>query len=479
MLFWADTVNVTVHNGIGVKRDVGGGVKKKPSAAGYRRPEIVVDASIAIGGRRHRVGAIIGCPRGGPGGPPGGPPGAGRSAAKKRQARQPSARPAPIVRTTASSARTPAIGFDPPLITFPHKMCARRKLKVGSDCSGWASEVHALRLLGLGDAVDHRFACDIVEASKQIIFQNCRPKVWYDDCLARDNRHASTPTVDIYVAGFPCQPYSAAGKNKGMKDSRADVFSGVLDYIRHRLPTIFVLENVKNLISKTHVDMFEHIMVQLGSIKDKAGNSIYDVNWKVFNSQDFGVPQHRERLYIIGIRRSAVTMRMPFTHTFVGLVDTSRMPAPPIFEFLRQIRDSRETIEECIKQDIQRFCQTAKRNLRNAMAEVKAANIDPSKADIVVDLGNGRRDVVNMVHNHCPTITRTRGGREDFYLISRAGRLTVVDFFKLQGLDPAMLNLTDIRTSDLGHLAGNAMTIPVLAAVLRSALLFTGLAYDV
>jgi hypothetical protein len=119
------------------------------------------------------------------------------------------------------------------------------------------------------------------------------------------------------------------------------------------------------------------------------------------------------------------------------------------------------------------------RNLRKAMAEVKAANIDPSKAGIVVDLGNGRRDVVNMVHNHCPTITRTRGGREDFYLISAAGRLTMVDFFKLQGLDPVKVAMDDIRYSALGHLAGNAMTIPVLAAVLRAALLFTGLAYDI
>jgi DNA-cytosine methyltransferase len=478
MLFWAETVNVTVSNGTGVKRDVRGGVKKKPAC--HRRPAIGGDPRPSVDfGNGEKFGAIISCPPGGSHGPGGPPGGAGRSASKKRQDRRPSAKPAlgtvdsfGILRTTTSLPR------NPPLITFPHQMRANRKIRVGSDCSGWASEVHALRLLGLGSAIDHRFACDIVEASKTIIFKNCRPKIWYDDCLARDNRHSSTPTVDIYVAGFPCQPYSAAGKNKGMTDSRADVFSGVLDYIRHRLPTIFVLENVKNLTSKTHKATFDHITDQLMSITDKAGKYAYSVDWKVFNSQDFGVPQHRERLYIIGIRRSAFTLGTRQS-TLIELVDSSRKPAPPLAQFLGLLRLPRKTIEACISQDIQRFSQTAKRNLRNAMAEVKASNIDPSRADIVVDLGNGRRDVVNMVHNHCPTITRTRGGREDFYLISAAGRLTMTDFFKLQGLDPQKIDMDGIRYSALGHLAGNAMTIPVLAAVLRAALLYTGLAYDI
>ena len=466
------------------KRDVGGVVKKKPAC--HRRPAT---------GDSDKIGSICSCPPGGsdhwplcfdsaPSGPGGPPGGAGRSASKKRQDRRPSAKPAPIVRTKASSApaiKNLATAFHHKIITLPHKMrtnSGHRVIKVGSDCSGWASEVHALHLLGLGNAIDHRFACDIFSASKTIIFNNCQPKIWYDDCLARDNRHSSTPTVDVYVAGFPCQPYSAAGKNQGMNDSRADVFSGVLDYIRHRLPTIYILENVKNLTSKTHKATFDNILDQLKSVMDSSGNLAYDIHWKVYNSQDFGVPQHRERLYIVGLRKSAITKKMQNAN-FIELVLSSRQPAPPLSKFLGFDRVDRTTIEVCIKQDIQRFSQTAKRNLRKAMAEVKAANIDPSKADIVVDLGNGRRDVVNMVHNHCPTITRTRGGSADFYLISQAFRLNFLHYFKLQGLDPDTIDMGGIRDSQLGQLAGNAMTIPVLAAVLRAALLFTGLAHDV
>ena len=146
-----------------MKRDVRGGVKKKPAC--HRRPTV-------------DFGAVITCPPGGSDGPRGPHGGAGRSSSKKRQDRRPSApQSVPIVRTKTSSAPAPAIGIDPPLITFPHQMRANRKIRVGSDCSGWASEVHALRLLGLGSAIDHQFACDIIESSKKIIFNNCRPKI--------------------------------------------------------------------------------------------------------------------------------------------------------------------------------------------------------------------------------------------------------------------------------------------------------------
>jgi site-specific DNA-cytosine methylase len=116
-------------------------------------------------------------------------------------------------------------------------------LKGGSDCSGWASEVWALLKLGV-NKVDHVFACDINRWSKKFIMANDPPKVWLDDVLAVDH-HEQAPYVDVYVAGFPCQPFSAAGTNLGTKDARGKVIHGVMKYIEYRLPTIFVLENVK------------------------------------------------------------------------------------------------------------------------------------------------------------------------------------------------------------------------------------------
>jgi DNA (cytosine-5)-methyltransferase 1 len=93
-----------------------------------------------------------------------------------------------------------------------------------------------------------------------------------------------------------------AGKNLGLQDDRASVFDAVQNFIGARRPTIFVLENVKNHVSKTHRDAFNHIMRLLCDLGE------YWIDSRVCNSLCFGVPQNRERLYILGIRKSAITV---------------------------------------------------------------------------------------------------------------------------------------------------------------------------
>jgi DNA (cytosine-5)-methyltransferase 1 len=95
--------------------------------------------------------------------------------------------------------------------------------------------------------------------AQQIIRNNCKPRTFNPNIFDRNNAFDSED-VDVYVAGFPCQPYSKAGKNFGLQDERASVFNAVRDYISTRRPTIFILENVKNLISRSHRDAFGHIM---------------------------------------------------------------------------------------------------------------------------------------------------------------------------------------------------------------------------
>lgn len=353
---------------------------------------------------------------------------------------------------------------------FPHRMRTHRKISVGSDCSGWASEIHALRLLGLHQSIDHQFACDVSGPSKTIILQNWPPKHWFDDCLARKNDH-HVPKVDIYVAGFPCQPYSAAGQNKGINDDRATVFHGVIDYIKCRLPNIVVLENVKNLISKTHKDMFASIIHHLKSIAD------YKVHWAIYDSQKFGIPQHRERLYIVAIRQS-VLCKPPGAPKFHDIVMGCSVDTPSLRTFLGYPIEHPDVINKRLATDLDRFSKTGRRNLANALKEIRSSKLEPWKTDIVVDIGGGHQRT-HMVHNICPTITRTRASHEDFYLVSAARRLPVRDLCKLQGLDIRQLNLAGISNTQLGQLAGNAMTIPVLAAILRAALLVTGMAVDV
>jgi site-specific DNA-cytosine methylase len=87
----------------------------------------------------------------------------------------------------------------------------------------------------------------------------------------------------------------------GLQDDRASVLDAVHDYISTRRPTIFVLENVKNLVSRSRRDAFNYIIRLLRDLGE------YWIDSRVYSSLSYGVPQNRERLYIIGVKESAIT----------------------------------------------------------------------------------------------------------------------------------------------------------------------------
>ena len=99
--------------------------------------------------------------------------------------------------------------------------------------------------------------------------------------------------VDVICAGFPCQPFSAAGARRGFEDTNGTLFFEIARFASILKPKYLFLENVKGLISHDKGYTFETI---IGSL-DELG---YDVEWQVLNSKDFGVPQNRERCYIVG-----------------------------------------------------------------------------------------------------------------------------------------------------------------------------------
>ena len=105
------------------------------------------------------------------------------------------------------------------------------------------------------------------------------------------------PEFDILSAGFPCQPFSSFGKRAGFKHkTQGTLFFDVLRIIESKKPDAFILENVKGLISHDKRRTMETI---LGAL-DSAG---YEVIYSILNAANFGVPQHRERVYIVGFRR--------------------------------------------------------------------------------------------------------------------------------------------------------------------------------
>ncbi len=106
------------------------------------------------------------------------------------------------------------------------------------------------------------------------------------------------PNHDVLIGGFPCQPFSTLGSLKGFDDERGTLFFLVKKIVKKHQPKIVVLENVKNLINHDKGKTFSRIIQEL----DEIG---YEVKHNVLNSLDFGVPQRRNRVYIIGFRKNS------------------------------------------------------------------------------------------------------------------------------------------------------------------------------
>ena len=119
----------------------------------------------------------------------------------------------------------------------------------------------------------------------------------------RDIREVSAdeiPDCDIITAGFPCQPFSNAGNRKGVNDSRGMLYLECLRIIREKKPKVFLFENVKGLMSSKYVDG-RNLVEVISSDLEEMG---YCVTYKVVNSVDYGVPQKRERLIMVGVQKS-------------------------------------------------------------------------------------------------------------------------------------------------------------------------------
>jgi DNA (cytosine-5)-methyltransferase 1 len=103
------------------------------------------------------------------------------------------------------------------------------------------------------------------------------------------------PTHQLLTAGFPCQPFSSAGKKKGVSDPRGTLFEVVVQILQTYSPSFFVLENVKRLLSMDNGQHFATILTSLSSLD-------YLIEWRLLNAKHFGLPQHRERVIIIGTK---------------------------------------------------------------------------------------------------------------------------------------------------------------------------------
>jgi DNA (cytosine-5)-methyltransferase 1 len=115
---------------------------------------------------------------------------------------------------------------------------------------------------------------------------------------------ADIPDFDILTGGFPCQPFSQAGLKKGFGETRGTLFFDIARIIKEKQPKAFFIENVRGLLKHDNGNTFEVIRRTI----DGLGYSLF---YKVVFASDFGVPQHRPRLFMVGFRDKSIEFEFP------------------------------------------------------------------------------------------------------------------------------------------------------------------------
>ena len=179
-------------------------------------------------------------------------------------------------------------------------------IKVGSDFSGVGAFNQALKRLNI--EYKEVFACDMDKYARQTFIHNYGEPEYYPTNVY--DRAIPTDPLDIYMTSPPCQAFSLAGKRLGKDDKRGILFFNSYELIQTNKPRYFIFENVKGLLSDDSGKTFSEWVNMLGG-KSVNGNTVifpyeesvpYHIYWQVLNAKEHGVPQNRERVFIIGIR---------------------------------------------------------------------------------------------------------------------------------------------------------------------------------
>lgn len=286
------------------------------------------------------------------------------------------------VRKLAKAAKR---GKSPDTREVDERMCPSR-ITVGSDCTGYGSELIALKLLGIKPRVVFVAEKDpgkreLLSAVHGLLNHGVKDQTRvYEDVKTRQNETA--PYVDIFISGAPCPPFSSAGKRMGLKDlqGRGVILFFSLDFIRLQRPRLVIIENVQGLTQGSAKSLFEDV---LNILRDLG----YTVHWEVLNTRDQGIPQSRPRVWVVAIR----TRFLVGSFTFPG-----RVRRPDVASFL-----DTDDIGEGKPCDGKLVAE----NIRTAQAKHGKTY---EERYVFVDVAAGEK-FANSAVDVCPCITKSRG----------------------------------------------------------------------
>ena len=178
-------------------------------------------------------------------------------------------------------------------------------LKVGTLFSGIGAFEHALERLSIKHKIV--FACDIDSYVKKSYFENYKIQKddWYDDVLKLNATKYINENIDIIVGGSPCQSFSFVGKQKGLEDDRGNLIFEFIRVVKECKPKMFIFENVKGLTTHDSGKTFKYVLSKFKELD-------YNITYDILKATDYGIPQSRQRLFLIGINKNTnVTVNFP------------------------------------------------------------------------------------------------------------------------------------------------------------------------
>jgi DNA (cytosine-5)-methyltransferase 1 len=245
------------------------------------------------------------------------------------------------------------------------------------------------------------------------------------------------PDFDLFTGGFPCQPFSMAGKNLGELDTRGTLFYDIIRICEFKQPRNILLENVKSITFRQHKETFQKIISELNRIG-------YNVEFEVLNSKNYGIPQNRERVWIFATKN----------------------PIPFGWKLAPATQDLRGYFKDFLDKSVADHHYLSDKQVKHLIKKHKV-DFNVSEASCL-DIYNKkvRSDGISitLTEPHHNTLRVVEVPRDGEFIVRK---LTESEHFRLMGFDDGEINFGDLSYSQLCKRAGNGWDVNLAALLFR------------
>jgi DNA (cytosine-5)-methyltransferase 1 len=271
--------------------------------------------------------------------------------------------------------------------------------------------------------LDCVFASDIDKKARTSYYKNYKLKPSGDITKIKAK---NIPDFDLLCGGFPCQPFSSAGKRKGINDHRGNLFFEIVRILKAKKPEAFLLENVVGLTTIDKGNTFRRVLFELQSLG-------YCVQWKILNTIDYGLPQSRPRLFIVGIKK------------FVLFSWPKSKPMQPL----------KEILDDSLKESIPKLSPSIKKVMENYRKKYK----------YIKRLQIWHRAFDNSCAVKPYAHTLLAGSHKD-HVVDGKRHLYIRERLRLQGF-PENFKICHASYGTMVSQTGNAVSVPVIKAIIK------------